>query len=228
MEYYYNNTPEYGLVRNNLIYTSLISKDKKIFCQWYHNDTDYHKGMNQIIDPELMEDKWNREVKYLSLMNEHYPELVPEILEIDYITKKIFLKIDGPDFWQQHYDNNCTYDKVLPDWQDQMIEIFKAHKSLNFYKYSLHPSSYFIVNNRLKSINYFFCHSDEEELVPLKNFKSHISDGRQSKLEETMAKAGITWDSVLSYNSMQFMAFESFKSNYPDGFIERAKGLYVS
>ena len=31
MEYYWNNVPGAGLCRNNLIYTSLISKDEKHF-----------------------------------------------------------------------------------------------------------------------------------------------------------------------------------------------------
>jgi hypothetical protein len=75
-DYYYNNVPGNGLCRNNLIYTSLISKDKKTFVQWYYNDTEYHQGKNQVVDPALMEEKWAREVKYLNLMASHYPDLV--------------------------------------------------------------------------------------------------------------------------------------------------------
>jgi len=30
-EYYYNNVPGIGLTRNNLIYTSLMNKEKNIF-----------------------------------------------------------------------------------------------------------------------------------------------------------------------------------------------------
>jgi len=82
-EYYYNNVPGIGLCRNNLIYTSLISKDKKVFCQWYHNDSEYHKGQNQIVDPALMQEKWLREVNYLTQMRNAYSELVPVIKNID-------------------------------------------------------------------------------------------------------------------------------------------------
>ncbi|MEY4334708.1 MAG: hypothetical protein RLZZ196_3458, partial [Bacteroidota bacterium] len=66
-EYYYNNVPGVGLTRNNLIYTSLISTDKKVFVQWYHNDSEYHKGQNEIVDPDKMEEKWQREVKFLKV-----------------------------------------------------------------------------------------------------------------------------------------------------------------
>ena len=55
-EYYYNNVPGDGPSRNNLIYTSLISTDKKTFVQWYYNDVTYHKNQNQVVDPAKMEE----------------------------------------------------------------------------------------------------------------------------------------------------------------------------
>ena len=61
MKYYYNNVPGKGLCRNNLIYTSPINEDKTEFCMWFNNDTDYHKGQNEVVDPELMDIKFRRE-----------------------------------------------------------------------------------------------------------------------------------------------------------------------
>ena len=58
-EYYYNNVPNYGPCRNNLIYTSLISSDKKTFVQWYHNDTAYHQGKNEVVDPDTFTKVWS-------------------------------------------------------------------------------------------------------------------------------------------------------------------------
>ena len=225
-EYYYNNIPIHKKVRNNLIYTSLISKDKKTFCQWYYNDTEYHRGKNQIVDPALMEEKWQREVEFLLLMQKHYPNHIPDIIDIDYKERKIYLKIDGVDFWQQHYDKNCSYDNVLPDWREQHLEIFRSHRSLGFYKISLHPSSYFIVDGKLKSINYFFCHRDDEPQQTMENFRSHISIDRQEKLEPILKKIGVTWTSNLLWNEFQIIALESFRSNYPNNFIDQAIQLY--
>jgi hypothetical protein len=138
------------------------------------------------------------------------------------------LKIDGVDFWQRSLDANSGFDEILPNWQEQMLDIFQAHKDLGFYKYSLHPSSYFIVDGQLKSINYFFCHTDNEVPVPLSYFRSHISSDRQAKLESYFTEHNLTWDSVLPYGVLQQMTFESFRSNYPDDFIDQAKNIYVS
>lgn len=226
-DYYYNDVPGKGLCRNNLIYTSLISKDRKTFCQWYHNDTEYHKGQNQVVDPSLMEEKWLREVNHITQMRNAFPDLVPKIINIDLSQRKLYLEIDGDDFWQQAGPNTQDYDSVLPDWREQMLEIFQAHKSLGIYKYSLHPSSYFIVNGRLKSINYFFCYKDHDKGISLRSVMSHISEDRQADLFPKMAALGIDVDTVTPFKDIQLLAFESFKTNFPADFMDECKKLYV-
>jgi hypothetical protein len=226
--YYYNTTPENGQVRNNLVYTSLISEDQKTFVKWFHNDTEYHNGMNLVVDPDLMESKWQRELRYITLMNDFYPEHIPVIQDINHSEKKIYFQIDGYDFWQQHYDKKCSYDQVLPDWQEQMLTIIDAHKQLDLYKYSMHPSSYFIVNGKLKSINYFFAYQKNEDPVTLGEHKTHISLERTEKLEKIMKSMNLTWDSTVPFYDIQMLCFESFKNNYPEDFIERAKQIYAN
>lgn len=226
-EYYYNDVPGKGLCRNNLIYTSLISKDKKIFCQWYYNDTDYHKGQNQVVDADLMEEKWLREVNFITQMRNSYPDLVPNIINIDLEKRKLYFEIDGADFWQLSGPNIQDYDSVLPNWREQMFEIFKAHKALGIYKYSLHPSSYFIVGNKLKSINYFFCYKDHDPAISLRSVLSHISEDRQADLFPKMAAMGIDVDEPTPFRDIQLLAFESFKTNFPSDFMDECKKLYV-
>ena len=221
-DYYYNNVPGLGKCRNNLIYTSLISKDKKKFVQWYYNDTEYHQGQNEVINPALMEEKWIREVKYFSLMAEKYPNLVPKH-NIDWESRKIILEVDGSDFWEQAGCLQENYDKVLPDWQEQMLEIFDACKSLGLYKYSLHPSSYFIVDGKLKSINYFFTYQEGEGPITIRDHLSHISENRRKEMKPKTDALGIDWDEPQTLRTMQILAIESFKNNYPKDFIEKAK-----
>jgi len=218
-EYYYNNVPGQGLSRNNLIYTSLVSEDKKVFVQWYYNDGVYHAGQNEVVDPEKMEEKWQREIKYLKLMKGAYPELVPNILDIDYSHKKIYLEIDGLDFWNRA---NCTtenYDSVLPNWREQMLNIVKAHKSLGLHKYSMHPSSYFVVNGELKSINYFFTYHKSEPIISIKEVESHIHSNRQTEMRKHLETLGIEWSKPQPWSTMDKLCWESFRTNYPSDFI---------
>jgi hypothetical protein len=224
-EYYYNNVPGVGLTRNNLIYTSLISKDKKTFVQWYHNDTEYHKGQNEVVDPKLMDAKWHREMHFLHNMAYHNPDMVPEILDVDVPNRKIYLKIDGLDFWNRA---NCTtenYDNVLPDWQDQMCNIVKAHKARGWFKYSMHPSSYFMVDGKLKSINYFFTYSSNEGPITIADHLSHVHSDRQSKMKVYTDSMGISWKEPQRLDLLEQLCWESFRSNYPAEFIEKVKCL---
>lgn len=224
--YYYNQVPRHGPQRNNLIYTSLMSDDCKTFVQWFYNDTEYHRGQNEVVDDDKMEEKWQREVKYLTLMSKHYPELVPEVLDIDVTNRKIYLRVDGVDFWNRASCQTENYDSVLQDWKSQMLTIIKAHKSLDLYKYSMHPSSYFVVDNQLKSINYFFVYHESEGPISIAEHSSHIHSSRQAVMRQQIEKLGISWDKPESLSLLQHLCFESFKTNYPKDFIKEAEAIY--
>lgn len=225
-EYYYNNVPGKGLCRNNLIYTSLISQDRKTFCQWYHNDTEYHRGQNQVVDPSLMDEKWQREIKFITIMSQEYPDLVPKILDIDMVYRKLYLEIDGPDMWECAGCQGTDYSKVVPDWSQQLLNIVQAHKNLGIYKISMHPSSYFVVDGQLKSINYFFCYTDDDKPISMKSVLSHISEDRQRDLIGKMDAMGFTFDSTLSFSQFQHISFETFKLNFLDEVMDSAKKIY--
>lgn len=223
-EYYYNNVPGKGLCRNNLVYTSLINRTKTEFVQWFHNDTEYHKGHNEVMDLNLMEQKWQREVDMLLMMHQNFPEHILDILELDYDNKKIIYGIDGVDFWEQSH--TVGMDAVLPNWREQMLEILKAHKTLGLYKYSLHPSSYFIVEGKLKSVNYFFCYHKSEPFITVQDHFSHISQDRRIFLLPKMKEMHIDLHTPTDFTSLQILCLESFRNNYPKDFIDAAIALY--
>jgi hypothetical protein len=202
-----------------------MNEDKTVFVKWYNNDTEYHKGQNQVVDSKLMEEKWNRELKYLQLMHGAYPNLVPNILDIDETNKKIYLKVQGVDFWQQSLDNNCSFDEILPDWQEQMLNIIKAHHSIKLRKYSMHPSSYFIVDGKLKSINYFFTYHESEGPITIEAHQSHLSDNRKNDLRKKVESLGMSWTTPTGLKDLEYLCWESFKTNYPNDFIKKVQDL---
>lgn len=224
-DYYYNDVPGIGLTRNNLIYTSLISEDKKVFVQWYYNDGVYHGGQNEVVDPSKMEEKWLRELNYLTQMRNNFPSLVPKIINIDFENRKLYLEIDGLDFWNRAKCNINNYDTVLPDWQEQMLNIIRAHKELGIYKYSMHPSSYFLVDGKLKSINYFFAYKDYEGPISIKDHLSHIHSNRQVEMKKYTESMGISWTEPQDLSLLEQLCWESFRTNYPAEFIEKVKEL---
>lgn len=226
-EYYYNNVPGKGLCRNNLIYTSLMRKDKKEFVQWYYNDTKYHQGHNQVVDPHLMNEKWNREVKYLTMFHELCPQYTPYIKYIDEKEKKIFFEVDGPDFWELSGCDKNNFSKVVPDWQEQIIEIQKALVECGFYKYSQHPSSYFVdKNNKLRTFNFFFVYENDEPKTTIKAHLSHISEERQQKLKPLLEKFNLEVDKLYDHATLSKLCWYSFANDYPEGFLQEILKIY--
>jgi len=222
--YYYNNVPGQGLCRNNLVYTSLINQNKTEFVQWFHNDSEYHRGQNEVLDPILMEQKWQREVDMLLMMQYNFPQHIPDILELDYDNKKIIYGINGVDFWEQSH--TVGMDTVLPNWREQMLEILQAHQTLGLYKYSLHPSSYFVVEGKLKSVNYFFCYHKSEPFITVQDHLSHISHERRQYLLPKMRELNIDMHTPTDFAQLQILCLESFRNNYPKEFIDAAIALY--
>lgn len=223
--YYYNNVPGKGPCRNNLIYTSLMRTDNKVFCQWYTTEGEYHKGQNQVVDPSKMEEKWLREINYITHMRNQFPDLIPNILKIDLDARKLYLEVDGPDFWEQAGCDHNNFDTILPGWQDQMLEIIQAHKSLGLYKYSMHPSSYFVVNGKLKSINYFFTYRESEPTFSIASVESHIHSNRQEELKKHLESLGIVWDEPQPFDMLERLCWESFSTNYPVEFINKVRNI---
>jgi hypothetical protein len=203
-----------------------MSEDKKTFVQWYYNDTEYHKGQNEVVDPKLMDEKWHREMHFLHNMEHHNPSMVPKIVKVDVPSRKIYLGVDDVDFWNRAKCDVANYDSVLPDWQEQMLAIIQAHKDRGWYKFSMHPSSYFVVDGKLKSINYFFTYSENEGPISIADHASHIYSSRQDIMREQVKAMGLDWNAPQPLNKLQKLCFESFRSNYTDEFIDRAKKIY--
>jgi len=164
-----------------------------------------------------------REINFITQMRNAFPDLVPTIVNIDLERRKLYLKIDGPDFWEQAECDQKNYDKVLPDWQEQMLNIIKAHRKLGIYKYSMHPSSYFVVDGKLKSINYFFAYKESEPNFSIADVESHIYSTRQDEMRKHIKSLGIDWNTPQSFDLMTELCWESFRTNYPADFIEKAK-----
>jgi hypothetical protein len=167
-----------------------------------------------------MEEKWHREIKFLTIMSRHYPQHVPTIDTVDHINKKIYFDIDGADFWELSGCNKNNFDSVLPNWREQMLDILKSHQNLGIYKYSLHPSSYFIVNGKLKSINYFFAYDGNDKPISLKSVLSHISENRRNLLFPQMEQMGINLYMSTEFKVIQKLAYRSFATDYPEGLFD--------
>jgi hypothetical protein len=56
---------------------------------------------------------------------------------------------------------------------------------------------------------------------------SHISEERQADLFPKMEAAGINVDAPTEHQKIQLLAFDSFKTNFPNEVMEKAKAIYA-
>lgn len=212
-KYYYNLEGD-TQVRANLVYTPLVSPDKTTFCMDFNRDTNYHiySEENQLWTDNMLTDRFERELKYHSLMSKVMPTL--RIKDVDYDNRRIFLEWFGDDFYMQSL-NRGGFDNVLSNWQEQWIDRIQTMKNNNIVKISLHPNSWVAHNDVLYPLNWFFCIDKTEPPTTIRHYLCQISSNRQEKL------AGLDLDKLLTPVEMQYIAFNSFKSNYPESLIDR-------
>lgn len=89
----------------------------------------------------------------------------------------------------------------------------------------MHPSSYFLVDGRLKSINYFFCYEKTENPICINDVTSHIHSHRQIEIKRYTDKNNIDWNTPQDFKLLETICWESFRTNYPESFIEKVKCL---
>lgn len=224
-EYYYNSVPGVGTCRNNLVYTSKIDRQAGLFSIHYTYDQTYH--MNNCLEEDALARKWKRELNFTKQMHTAFPHHVLNISSINESKRKIVFNIEGEDFWQMANCDEKNYSNVLPDWQEQILQILKDYRHANIWKYSLHPSSFFIVKGKLKSINHFFCYNTIEPHVAITEVLDHISDNRKTKLLQYLKTNNISPTQKAPWEYYAQICLDSFKSNYPSSFIEKAKEIYV-
>ena len=86
----------------------------------------------------------------------------------------------------------------------------------------MHPSSYFVVNGKLKSINYFFTYHKTEPNISIQDVESHIYVTRQDEMKKYLLTLGIEWNIPQTWDVMDKLCWNSFRKNYPEDFIEKA------
>ena len=215
---YYNlEGDEY--VRANLVYTPYVSPDKKTICMSFNRDRAYHKNEHENVlwTEEMLDDRFSKELEFHRLASKTMPTL--KLLDVETVDRKIFFEWHGDDFLMQGLAAG-GYDKVLPDWQPQWLDLIRKMRAVGIYKISLHPNSWIAHQGKLIPWNWFFCYHSDSEPVTFRSLLPQISAGRLEKLVGVLADQGVDLDTMCSPQMMQKIAFNSFRYNYPPELIE--------
>ena len=150
---YYKMSMTGELTESNLLYTPTVNPKGNVMCMHYGNDDVYRKNV-PILSEELIDWFFEREVKFLKELS--YLDSTPEIYEIDYTNRKIFIEWNTETLSQIVNDSSRSLDNELPNWREQienMLVNFKIHEC---YKMSLYPHCFYISKGgTLKTIDYY-------------------------------------------------------------------------
>ena len=178
-------------------YEPLVSVDGKTFCKNYAWPNDYQ--YRETLDRPLYTDavaEWffQNELKYIELFKDK--PYAPEIIDIDYTTRKIYLK------W---YDKSCNQiiysskDWPAYQWRNQIKNIMLDQYNEGIYKLTMYPHCHYIDdNNNMRAIDWYGCVPVDRPYIEEKYMQGIIHETAQFRLEET----GAAVDSVLNLETM--------------------------
>jgi hypothetical protein len=234
-QYYYNvEGTQKEQVRANLVYTPLISPDGTTFCMSFNRDIGYHTdpAENALWSEADLTDRFNKELIFHEQAKQAgIPVLT--IKEVDTAHRRVFLEWFGGDFYMQAKQTGNSYEQLLPDWQEQMLNRINAIWAAGITKLSLHPNSWVAHNGVLIPFNWFYCFKQgAEETGTIRNPKitvrsmiKQISATRLEKVISLLDSLGMDIDTPYPLPVLQQLGLASFKANYPVDLIDRLISL---
>lgn len=165
-------------------YEPLISDDGKTFCKNYSwpNDYQYIETRDR---PFYTEDVVNwffeNELKYINKFSSK--SYAPEIIDINYSDKKIYLK------WYHKSCNQIIYSKKNwpeKNWRDSIKDIMVDQISEGIYKLTMYPHCHYIDNtDNMRAIDWYGCVSIDNPFIEEKYMKGIIHDSAKFRIDET-------------------------------------------
>jgi hypothetical protein len=145
---------ESGLIgATNMLYTPYVSHDGKTLCMWYDEKNPY-QAENRELSKELVDFFYQRELKYLSLLQSY--SWAPKIIDIEEEHNKIYIEFNNETLNHITMDSNRDINKELPNWKKQIFSILSDIDHAGYYKLALYPHCFFVGDdNELKTMDYY-------------------------------------------------------------------------
>ena len=178
-------------------YEPLVSSDGKTFCKNYAWPNDYqHLETTErpLYTDEVVEWFFQNELKYIEKFA--HKSYAPEIIDINYSDRKIYLK------WYNESCNQIIYSgKDWPkyQWRRQIKDIILDQYNEGVYKLTMYPHCHYISDDgNMRAIDWYGCIPVKEPYVEEKYMQGIIHETAQFRLEETGAAVA----SILNLETM--------------------------
>ena len=167
-------------------YEPLVSLDGKTFCKNYSFPTEYQyreTGDRPLYTKEVVDWFFSNEIKWIEYFKEK--PYAPEVLDIDFQNKKIYLK------WYRKSCNQIMYSGVgWPEvqWRQQIRDIIVDQFRSGVYKLTMYPHCHYIDNDgNMRAIDWYGCVPVNAPYIEEKYMQGIIHDTAKFRLAETGA-----------------------------------------
>lgn len=169
-------------------YEPLINPEKNIFCanyDWQNKYQRYEDACRPLYTKEAVEYFFNQEISYIEKYKDQY--FMPNVLDIDYLGKKIFFEWNGDSCNHMIYGSK-NLNKICPDWKEQIKKIILDLYRSGTYKLTMYSHCHYISKDGvMKAIDWYGCIPVNEPWVDSAWMDSIIHHTAKFRLEETGA-----------------------------------------
>lgn len=182
----------------NLIYAPSVTDN--ILCMDFA-DVDYHKSL---LSTKIRDYFFEREVSNLEKFKEYV--WCPNVLDIQ--GKKIFLEFGKETLNNIVLDKTRNIDNECSDWQDQIRSTIHDIKKQQYYKVTLYPHCFFILNGTVKTIDFYGCVAFEDRMMPLDIIREMIGKDSVDRFTEATVSDKIDfkifYDRLLTHHLFKY------------------------
>jgi len=174
----------------NLIYAPLV-KDN-VLCMDFA-DNGYHKNL---LSTKIRDYFFEREISNLEKFKDYV--WCPKVLDIK--GKKIFVEFGEETLNNIVLDNTRDIDHECVNWQEQIRSIVDDINKQQYYKVTLYPHCFFILNGTVKTIDFYGCVAFKDRMMPLDIIREMIGKDSVDRFNEAIV--GNTIDFEIFYNRL--------------------------
>lgn len=168
-------------VETNMLYTPLISPDRKILCMWYDETNEYQR-YNKTLTKELTNFFFDLELKNLKHFQKY--DWAPRIIQEDIPNKKIFVEFNNETINYAVVSPNRDLNSECPNWKEQIFNILKDINNDGYYKMALYPHCFFISEEgKVKTIDFYSCLPKDDCKIPRNKIEGIIGEQSNNRFD---------------------------------------------
>lgn len=164
-------------------YEPLISPDGKTFCANYSFDNKYQRlwqPNRPLYTEEVVEYFFRKETDYALKFQSHI--WAPEIIELDWNSKRIFYKWNNPTCNEIIYSGG----ELPQGWQQQIYDIMITLFNEGVYKLTMYPHCHFFdQHGQMHTIDMYGCVEVDDPYIDKNIMDGIIHETAQFRLDET-------------------------------------------